>query len=101
MDQQNNLIQQLSGLIDVQVIPTDQGITLATSNGTTLVSGSQSSALTTQVQSMGCRTSWTGPRTSPVRWTGGSLAGLIQIRDQEIPSIGTSLDQLAPVWLRS
>src|ERR1035441_10309967 len=27
--------------------------------------------------------------------TGGSLAGLIQIRDQEIPSIGTSLDQLA------
>jgi flagellar hook-associated protein 1 len=27
--------------------------------------------------------------------TGGSLAGLIQIRDQEIPSIGSSLDQLA------
>jgi len=27
--------------------------------------------------------------------TGGSLAGLIQIRDQEISSIGTSLDQLA------
>ncbi len=27
--------------------------------------------------------------------TGGSLAGLIQIRDQEIPSIETSLDQLA------
>ena len=27
--------------------------------------------------------------------TGGSLAGLVQIRDQEIPGIGSSLDQLA------
>ncbi len=27
--------------------------------------------------------------------TGGSLAGLIQVRDQEIPSLGSSLDQLA------
>ena len=99
VDTQNNLIQQLSGLIDVQVIPTDQGITLATSNGTTLVSGSQSFALTTQpvVGADGVQVQHIMAGTDDITnsLTGGSLAGLIQIRDQEIPSIETSLDQLA------
>ncbi len=99
VDTQNNLIQQLSGLIDVQVIPTDQGITLATSNGTTLVSGSQSLALTTQpvVGADGVQVQHIMAGTDDITnsLTGGSLAGLIQIRDQEIPSIETSLNQLA------
>jgi flagellar hook-associated protein 1 len=95
VDTQNNLIQQLSALIDVQVIPTDQGITLATSNGTTLVSGSQSFALTTQLGSGGVQHIMAGTEDITSSLTGGSLAGLIQIRDQEIPSIGSGLDQLA------
>ncbi|HXY78242.1 MAG TPA: flagellar hook-associated protein FlgK [Candidatus Acidoferrales bacterium] len=99
VDTQNNLIQQLSGLIDVQVIPTDQGITLATSNGTTLVSGSQSFALTTQpvAGNDGVEVQHIMAGTDDITnsLTGGSLAGLIQIRDQEIPSIETSLNQLA------
>ena len=94
-DQQNNLIQQLSALVDVQVIPTGQGITVATANGTTLVSGSQSTALTTQVGSNGMHDIMAGAQDITSSLTGGSLAGLIQIRDQEISSIGTSLDQLA------
>jgi flagellar hook-associated protein 1 FlgK len=95
VDTQNNLIQQLSGLIDVQVIPTGQGITLATSNGTTLVSGSQSFALTTQLGSDGVQHLMDGSEDITSSLTGGSLAGLIQVRDQEIPSIASSLDQLA------
>ncbi|HKM86288.1 MAG TPA: flagellar hook-associated protein FlgK [Terriglobales bacterium] len=95
VDTQNNLIQQLSALIDVQVIPTGQGITLATSNGTTLVSGSQNFALTTQLGSGGVQHIMAGADDITSSLTGGSLAGLIQIRDQEIPSIGSSLDQLA------
>jgi len=94
VDQQNNLIQQLSGLIDVQVIPSGQGITLATSNGTTLVSGSQSYALTTAA-SGGVQHIFSGSQDITGSLTGGSLAGLIQVRDQEIPSISSSLDQLA------
>ena len=48
VDQQTNLIRQLSGLIDVQVVQTGNGgIDLATSNGTLLVTGIQSFALTT------------------------------------------------------
>jgi len=95
VDQQNNLIQQLSGLIDVQVIPTGQGITVATSNGTTLVSGSQNFALTTETGSDGEEHILSGGKDITNSLTGGSVAGLIQIRDQEIPGISNSLDQLA------
>lgn len=99
VDQQNYLIQQLSALVDVQVIPTGQGITVTTSNGTTLVSGSQSFALSTQLETTGANAGvndiMAGAQDITTSLTGGSLAGLIQIRDQEIPSIGTSLDQLA------
>jgi flagellar hook-associated protein 1 FlgK len=95
VDQQNSLIQQLSGLIDVQVIPTDQGITLATSNGTTLVSGSKSYALSTAAGSDGVQHVFSGQQDITSTLSGGSLAGLIQVRDQEIPSISASLDQLA------
>src|SRR5271157_2056551 len=95
VDTQTTLIRQLSGLVDVSVIPTDQGITLATSNGTTLVSGSQSFALSTQLGSDGVQHILSGSQDITSSLTGGSLAGLIQIRDQEIPSLGSSLDQLA------
>jgi flagellar hook-associated protein 1 FlgK len=94
VDTQNNLIQQLSALVDVQVIPTGQGITVATSNGTALVSGSQSFALTTQLDN-GVQHIFAGIADITGSLSGGSLAGLIQVRDQEIPRIGGSLDQLA------
>jgi flagellar hook-associated protein 1 len=95
IDTRNNLIQQLSALIDVQVIPTGQGITLATSNGTTLVSGTTSVALTTELGSGGVHDIFAGAQNITSSLTGGSLAGLIQVRDQDIPNIGSSLDQLA------
>ncbi len=95
VDTQTNLIRQLSGLVDVSVIPTDQGISLALSNGTTLVSGSQSFALSSQLGSDGVQHILAGGQDITGSLKGGSLAGLIQIRDQEIPGLGSSLDQLA------
>jgi len=95
VDKQTTLIRQLSGLVDVQVIKTDQGISLATSNGTTLVSGSQSFALSAQLGTDGVQHIFAGSQDITGSLKGGSLAGLIQIRDQEIPGIGSSLDQLA------
>jgi flagellar hook-associated protein 1 len=95
VDKQTTLIRQLSGLVDVQVIKTDQGISLTTSNGTTLVSGSQSFALSAQLGSDGVQHIMAGSHDITGSLKGGSLAGLIQIRDQEIPSLGSSLDQLA------
>jgi flagellar hook-associated protein 1 FlgK len=95
VDKQTTLIRQLSGLVDVQVIKTDQGISLATSNGTTLVSGSQSFALSAQLGTDGVQHIFAGAQEITGSLNGGSLAGLIQIRDQEIPGLGSSLDQLA------
>ena len=95
VDQQTNLIRQLSGLVDVSVIQTDHGIALTTSNGTALVSGGNSFALTTQVGGDGMQHVLAQGIDITSSLTGGSLAGLIQMRDQEIPGILSSLDQLA------
>jgi flagellar hook-associated protein 1 FlgK len=95
IDTQTSLIRQLSGLVGVSVIPTDHGITVATSNGTTLVSGSQSFALTAQLGSDGVQHVFSGGQDITSSLTGGSLAGLVQIRDQEISALGSNLDQLA------
>jgi flagellar hook-associated protein 1 len=99
IDTRTSLIRQLSGLIDVSVIPTgsatNPSITLATSNGTTLVSGAQSFALSNQLGSDGVQHVLSGTNDITTSLTGGTLAGLIQIRDQEIPGLGSKLDQLA------
>jgi len=94
IDKQTNLIRQLSGLVDVSVIQTEHGIALTTSNGTPLVSGGENFDLTTQTVG-GLQNIMAGSQDITGSLTGGSLAGLIQMRDQEIPGIGSSLDQLA------
>ena len=95
VDTQTSLIRQLSALVSVSVIPTDQGITVASSNGTALVSGSQNFALSTELGTDGVQHVFSGAQDVTSSLTGGSLSGLIQVRDQEIPSLGSSLDQLA------
>lgn len=96
VDQQTTLIRQLSGLIDVQVAQTGNGgIALSTSNGTALVSGNQSFALTTATAAGGNTDIYSGGVDITSSLTGGSLAGTLQIRDQEIPGVINQLDQLA------
>ena len=97
VDQQTNLIRQLSGLVDVQVVQTgsDGGVELTTSGGTTLVAGGQSFALNTETGAGGNQQVLAGAANITGTLTGGSLAGTIQIRDQEIPSVLGQLDQLA------
>jgi flagellar hook-associated protein 1 len=96
VDQQTQLIRQLSSLVDVQVISTGQGgIALTTSNGTSLVSGIQSFALEAKTGSDGTQHVFSGSQDITNSLTGGSLAGTIQIRDQQIPDVLSQLDQLA------
>jgi len=96
VDQQTSLIRQLSALVDVQVIATGQGgISLTTSNGTALVSGSQSFALSTATGTDATEHVMSGSQDVTTALTGGSLAGTLEIRDQEIPGVLNQLDQLA------
>ncbi len=96
-DQRNQLVNQLSGLVDVSQIDAGNGnITLTTGNGAPLVVGNKSFQLSTQpdpttgftqIYSLGNNI------TSSV--SGGALGGAIQARDTTIPSIVSSLDSLA------
>ncbi len=97
IDQRDQLISQLSGLIDVSSIDTGNGfVTLTTSNGTTLAAGNQSFQLTAQVNpATGFQDIYSQGSDITTSLTGGSLAGAIQVRDQSIPSILSSLDSLA------
>jgi flagellar hook-associated protein 1 len=96
VDQQDNLISQLSALIDVSETKSDSGITLTTSNGTALVTGTQSYALSTQADSSGVQHVLDAQGkdiTSQIN--SGALAGMIQARDQTIPGLLSQLDTLA------
>lgn len=97
VDQRDQLIKQLSGLVDVST--TDAGndsVTLTTSNGAALVVGNQSFQLTTQTNpATGVQDVFSQGADITSGLTGGALAGAIQARDQTIPSILSSLDSLA------
>ncbi len=95
LDQRTNLIRQLSQLVDVAVVQSDNGITLTTSAGTALVAGQQSFDLWTQISSSGMQEVMAQGTDITSRIAAGKLGGLLQIRDQKIPSILSQLDTLA------
>jgi len=97
IDQRQQLINQLSGYVDVSEVDAGNGnITLTTSNGTPLVVGGQSFAFTTQADpTTGLQDVYSGSSNITSQLTSGQLAGQLQIRDQEIPAIRNSLDSLA------
>jgi flagellar hook-associated protein 1 len=95
IDRRDVLVNQLSGLIDVSEIKSDSGITLTTSNGTALVSGTQSFSLTTQPGASGVQHVFSQGNDITSTLSSGALGGLIQVRDQKIPALLTSLDTLA------
>src|SRR5271157_4059255 len=96
-DQRDQVLNNLSGLIDTAVVYSDNGAaSVTTTNGTLLVTGDQSDALTMQVNSA------TGMHEVLAQGTditsaiaGGQLQGLLNARDDGIPSAQSSLDNLA------
>jgi len=95
VDQRDVLIGQLSNLIDVQQIQSDNTLTLTTSNGTALVAGAQSFTLTSQPNASGQQQIFAQGTNITADLTSGSLEGTLQARDQAIPGLLTQLDTLA------
>ena len=96
VDQRNELIQQLSNQVDLSVINAGNSITITTSQGTALVVGNQSLALQVQTDSAtGFQHVYSQGSDITSTLTAGQIGGLIQARDQTIPSILGSLDTLA------
>jgi flagellar hook-associated protein 1 FlgK len=95
IDQRNELINQLSQLVDVSAIQSDNGLTLTTSNGTALVAATRSFNFATQQDVSGVQHIFAQGVDITGKLTGGKLAGLIQVRDQKIPGLISQLDTLA------
>ena len=95
IDQRTQLIDQLSSLVDVSVIPSDNTITLTTANGTSLVTGQQSFQLQTQANSLGLHDIYGQGADITSKIVSGQLGGTLQARDQQIPGIQAQLDTLA------
>ena len=97
VDQRQQLISQLSNLVDVSEIDAGHGsLTLTTSNGAPLVVGGQNFQLATQIDpTTGFQHVFSQGSDITSRITGGQLAGQLQIRELEIPTIQSSLDTLA------
>jgi flagellar hook-associated protein 1 FlgK len=96
-DQRQQAIAQLSQYVGLNQIATEgNGITLTTTTGAVLVSGSISHALTT-TQIGGVTHILAGPADQDVTQglTGGALGGVLDARDQQIPGFLSSLDNLA------
>jgi flagellar hook-associated protein 1 FlgK len=96
-DQRQQAIGQLSKLVGLDQISTENnGLTLTTSNGALLVSGSQSFALTTtQVGGVGHIVAGVNGQDVTSNLTGGDLGGALQARDQQLPAYQSALDSLA------
>jgi flagellar hook-associated protein 1 FlgK len=96
-DQRQLAITQLSQLVGLNQISTPQnGITLTTSSGAVLVSGSQSFAMsTTQVGGTTHIIAGVDSQDVTSNLTGGDLGGALQARDQELPAYSKALDSLA------
>jgi flagellar hook-associated protein 1 len=96
-DQRQQLLNQLSNLVDISEINAGNGsLTITTTSGAPLVVGGQNFQLTTQANpTTGFQDVYSQGTDITTQITGGQLAGQIQIRDQEIPSIQTQLDSLA------
>jgi flagellar hook-associated protein 1 len=95
IDQRTQLIDQLSSLVDVSVIPTGNTLTLTTAAGTELVAGQQAIQLSTQLNASGVEDIYSGSTDITSSVVSGQLGGLLQARDQQIPSLQNQLDTLA------
>jgi flagellar hook-associated protein 1 len=95
VDQRQQAIDQLSSLVDVSVIRSDNTVTLTTANGAPLVIGQKSFQLQTQTNAAGLHNVFSQGADITGSITSGQLGGTLQARDQQIPAIQTQLDTLA------
>ena len=96
VDQRTNLVRNLSQLMDFNVSDGGDGqITLTGSQGAPLVVGRTGAQLTTATTAAGVHDIFDAGVDITSTITGGSLAGMISVRDQTLPQLSSQLDTLA------
>ena len=95
IDQRTQLIDKLSSLVDVSVIPSENSLTLTTASGTALVAGQQSFQLSTQLVSSGVHDIFSQGTDVTSSISSGQLGGVLDARDRTDPDILGQSDTLA------
>ena len=96
LDQRSALVQQLAGIIDVSQINDGCTLTLTTKQGAPLVVDAEAFPITTAVDASGMEHLYSSQGADlTTRISGGSLGGVLQARDDSIPSLQSQLDSLA------
>lgn len=94
-DQRTELMRQLAEIIDVTDVQTEQGDTLTTANGMGLVVGSKSFDLQSRTDASGQTHVYAQGQDITDQLHKAQLGGVIEVRDQFIPSVISQLDTLA------
>jgi flagellar hook-associated protein 1 FlgK len=96
IDQRDQLIEQLSGLVGVNNIKDSNGsVSLTTSSGALLVAGEESYALSTAPTPSGNQDVFSQGQAVSSGLTGGTLGGYLQALNQGVMPAENSLDNLA------
>ncbi len=101
-DQRDELIRQLSGMVNISVTQTEHGLTLTTANGVPLVVANQSYALQANANNSVLEHVYSAQGadiTSQIQ--GGQLGGTLQVRDQVLPQVFSQLNNLASQFATS
>jgi flagellar hook-associated protein 1 FlgK len=95
LDQRDKLVNDLARQLDVRVVPADRGQVTVLAGGVPLVVGDMSIALGVSTDASG--NSIVSPTASviPLDIQGGTLGGLLGLRDQILPGYKSRLDDLA------
>lgn len=95
-DQLNQVELRLANLTNISVTHSAQGDTITTGNGTALVLGNQSYALSASQDASGNQKVFDQNGSDiTTQISGGDLAGTFHVRDTQIPALLNSLDTLA------
>jgi flagellar hook-associated protein 1 FlgK len=95
LDQRDQLINQMAGEINVQVIPSNLGQVNVLAGGAPVVVGNQSVNLQYSVDSANGGQVTSADSTTPLAVTGGQVGGLLTVRNQSLANVQTQLDTLA------
>jgi flagellar hook-associated protein 1 FlgK len=95
--QRDEALSQLASLVGTSTVSADDGsVTVTVGGGSPLVVGNQAYQLTTQASATtGMNQVYSQGSNITAQITGGELGGDIQVRDQEIPTLQSNLDNLA------
>lgn len=95
--QRDEALSQLSGLVGTATVTAENGtVNVSVAGGAALVAGNQAFQLTTQTDAATGRVDvYSQGSNITAKLSGGSLGGDLQVRDQEIPTLQESLDNLA------